>query len=140
MEFLIPELINIFQLLLYVIAIAGSTALTLWIKEKVGIERMRKISEQMHNEDSLAFRALMLVKEGIQESGLVEENLNKAAEWLSVELEKKGIKLSEQQIKDLLVSVFNQFKDAFIEEWEEIIVEDEETGEEITYLVRRKVA
>ncbi len=139
MELIIPSLIELLTVVIYILITAATGALTLWIKQKWGIDKMKRISEQMHNEESLAYRALMLVKESLIESGLVTDNLATATEWLSQELRKKGIKLTSQQIQDLLTSVFNQFKDSFIEDWEEITVQDQKTGEIITYQARRVI-
>lgn len=123
MEMIMPALIELLTVLIYVGIVAASGAITLYMKEKWGVEKMQRIAAELHNKESIAYRSLQLIQEGLKENGLVEENLLKASMWASKTLDKQGIKVEADEIQDLITSVYNEFKDQLIEDWEDIISE-----------------
>lgn len=125
MDALIPAITELLTVVIYILITALTSALVMFIKERFGVEKMLRIQTELENKESIAYRALQLIKEAIEESGLVQDNLDEATAWASAELAKKGINVTSQEIEDLIKSVYNEFKDQFIENWDEIIQEPE---------------
>ncbi len=136
MELILPALTELLQVLILAAVLAVTGLATAWVKERLGVEKMQKIEAQLRNKESIAYRSLMLIQEALQESGLVEDNLDRATEWASKELKKMNIKVTPDELQDLIKSMYNEIKDEFIEQWEEITVKDEE-GNEITYRAKQ---
>lgn len=55
----------------------------------------------------------------------MQENLDKATSWASEQLTKKGIKVTQQEIEELIKSVYSQFKYEFMENWDDVTKEPE---------------
>ncbi len=136
MELILPALTELLQVLILAAVLAVTGLATAWVKERLGVEKMQKIEAQLRNKESIAYRSLMLMREALEESGLVEQNLDRATEWASKELKKMNIKVTPDELQDLIKSMYNEMKDEFIEQWEEITVKDEE-GNEITYRAKQ---
>lgn len=136
MELILPALTELLQVLILAAVLAVTGLATAWVKERLGVEKMQKIEAQLRNKESIAYRSLMLMREALEESGLVEQNLDRATEWASKELKKMNIKVTPDELQDLIKSMYNEIKDEFIEQWEEITVKDEE-GNEITYRAKQ---
>jgi hypothetical protein len=125
MDALIPAITELLTVIIYILITALTGALVMFIKEKFGVEKMLRIKNELENKESIAYRALQLIKEAINENGLVQENLDKATSWVSEQLTKKGIKVTQQEIEELIKSVYSQFKYEFMENWDDVTKEPE---------------
>jgi hypothetical protein len=125
MDALIPAITELLTVIIYILITALTGALVMFIKEKFGVEKMLRIKNELENKESIAYRALQLIKEAINENGLVQENLDKATSWASEQLTKKGIKVTQQEIEELIKSVYSQFKYEFMENWDDVTKEPE---------------
>jgi|GEM_PF-6973035 len=125
MDALIPAIIELLTVLIYILITALTGALVMFIKEKFGVEKMLRIQKELENKESIAYKALQLIKDAINESGLIQENLDKATSWASEQLTKKGIKVTQQELEEIIKSIYNQFKDEFIEKWDDSTKEPE---------------
>ena len=130
MDALVPAVIELLTVVIYILITAATGALLMFLKERWGVDKMQRVALELQNKESIAYRSLQLIKEAIDESGLVQENLDKATAWASQELNKKGIKVTQEEIEDLIKSVYNEFKNEFIDGWEDIILIEEDEPEE----------
>ena len=89
MDALIPAITELLTVLIYILITALTGALVMFIKEKFGVEKMLRIQKELENKESIAYKALQLIKDAINESGLIQENLDKATSWASEQLTKR---------------------------------------------------
>lgn len=121
MEIIIPAATDFLSVIIYVLIFTISGIITIYFRERYGVEKMHRIADELKNEESIAYRSLMLIKESLQESGLVDDNLQKTTEWTSKILKNKGIRVKPDEVEDIIKSVYNEFKEQFIGDWTDII-------------------
>jgi LL-H family phage holin len=86
------------------------------INAKIGTENMNKIEQEINNASVLAQAAVSYIQQKYPDL-LNEEKKDKAVEWLTNEVNKYGINLTEEQIEGYLESALRNMKDAFGSEW-----------------------
>lgn len=109
-------IIEILRLVLPVVVtgLAG-TCISLIVK-KIGVENMKKVSEALANKESLASIAVRFVEQAyVDLHG--NDKLYVAVEWMSDQLQAKGIEVDEDEIIALIESALRKFKDEFGENW-----------------------
>jgi LL-H family phage holin len=87
-----------------------------WLKQKLGVEKLQKIQEELFTKKELALLAVKFVQQAYSDlSG--PEKYTKAAEWLADQTLKIGLKLDVDDIKGLIEAAIREAKDALGEEW-----------------------
>lgn len=112
------------ELLLNVVCIVGlilSYFIISLLKKKVGIENIKKIEAEIKNNQELAKLVVLYVQKYF-ETADSETKFNEAYIALSEILGKKGIALTETEIKVLIESALKILKKQFGDMWKEEIV------------------
>jgi len=91
-----------------------------WVEAKISVEKMRKITEALSNEQSLAVDAVrfaeqLSIKLGFQKKG--QEKYMKAFDWLEERLLEYGIEANASKIEGLVESALRLLQDEFGEQW-----------------------
>lgn len=101
-------------LLFLIIFLAG--LVIKWLKNKIGIERMKLAQAEWDNVKDLAAVAVKYAEQAYMAYGGAEKK-EKALAFLSRELAQLGIKVSSETLSDLIEAVLREIKDEFGEEW-----------------------
>lgn len=97
------------------------------LRRKLGTEKMRKIQEELNAKQELAVLAVRFVEQ-VYKDLHGEEKYQKAAEWLVSQAEKIGLKLTADEVKGLIEAALREMKDAFGEEWANVIEKKDTPG------------
>lgn len=97
------------------------------LRWKLGTEKMRKIQEELNAKQELAVLAVRFVEQ-VYKDLHGEEKYQKAAEWLVSQAEKIGLKLTADEVKGLIEAALREMKDAFGEEWANVIEKKDTPG------------
>jgi LL-H family phage holin len=97
------------------------------LRRKLGTEKMRKIQEELTAKQELALLAVRFVEQ-VYTDLHGEEKYNKAAEWLVAQAAKIGLKLTADEVKGLIEAALREMKDAFGEEWANVIEKKDTPG------------
>lgn len=87
-----------------------------YLRRKIGVERLKAIQEELVAKEDLVLIAVQFVEQAFKNAG-GEEKLNEALIWVLNEAGKRGIKVSEAEIKGMIESCLRAFKDVYGEEW-----------------------
>ncbi|ATW24192.1 phage holin [Candidatus Formimonas warabiya] len=113
---------DVFQVLICLLAVLLAGGLVWFIKEKIGVEKMKKISSELYANKELAAAAVRYAQQVFwNQAG--EIRYQKAAEWMSTQCKKVGLNIADSEIKTLIESALRAFKDEFGEEWGKAIAE-----------------
>lgn len=113
MEYLTPEVLDT---ILTTCASLISLFLVSFIRKKIGVEKMRKISEELMLKQELASIAVKFMQQVYGELN-GKEKYDKAVDWMTSELNLRGIKINSNEAKGLIESSLKTFKDTFGQEW-----------------------
>lgn len=108
---------NILYNLLLLIVTLAAAYLVVFLKKKVGTEKLKQIERELETKRELADIAVQFVEQVYKNVLHGEEKYNKAAEWLSAQFKKLGLEFTDTEIKGLIEAAVRSFKDAFGEEW-----------------------
>lgn len=87
-----------------------------YLRRKIGVERLKAIQEELVAKEDLVLIAVQFVEQAFKNAGS-EEKLNEALIWVLNEAGKRGIKVSEAEIKGMIESCLRAFKDVYGEDW-----------------------
>jgi LL-H family phage holin len=87
-----------------------------YLRRKIGVERLKAIQEELVAKEDLVLIAVQFVEQAFKNAG-GEEKLNEALIWVLNEAGKRGIKVSEAEIKGMIESCLRAFKDVYGEDW-----------------------
>lgn len=116
--------IELLQTVLYLVIITLVTVTIGWIKQKWGVEGLRKFDEELRAKQDLALIAVRFAEQAYTEFD-GPGKYNKAAEYLSSRLDEKNINVSEDEIKGLIESALRFTKDFFGNGWGRVLKQDE---------------
>lgn len=86
------------------------------IRQRIGVEGMKKIEQELTAKQELAMLAVRFVQQAYRDLG-GPEKYNKAAEWLVDMAAKQGLNLSADEVKGLIEAALRAFKDEFGNDW-----------------------
>jgi tyrosyl-tRNA synthetase len=117
------EIMDMLLNVIYSLIIVGMGALgTLtfsFLKEKVGIEKLERIKQELENKQKLAKIAVLFIQQVYKDYN-GEDKYNKAVEALVSLAVQNKIKLNENEIKLLIESALKSFKNEFGEQWKNV--------------------
>jgi LL-H family phage holin len=102
---------------LLILVTAGVGLLVELIRRKLGTENMRKIKSELETKQELALVAVKAVEQLWTGKLKGERKVAKAAEYISAQAEKIGLKISQYEIELLIEWAVRTMKDEFGEEW-----------------------
>lgn len=88
------------------------------IRRKLGLEKMKKIQEELQAKQELAALAVRFAEQAYKDLH-GEDKYNQAADWLAARARERGIKITSSEIKGLVEAALRAFKDEFGEQWAE---------------------
>ena len=106
----LETILNILLVVLSAIMPVLATWLMLWLKEKYGMEKIRKVEAELYTVNSMAHKAVRLAEDLIQGPGRGAERLTAACEWAEELLAEKGIEVKEGDIEFFVRAAFNEAK------------------------------
>ena len=125
MEETVSWLLNMVAILLTTVVFPVLSIILIgWAREKYGVEKLRRISDELENKESLAYRAVQLAFDMIRGPGKGEERLLFAIAWLEDQLSKKGINFNEGELEGFIRTMYVEFIMDFYENWQEMLKED----------------
>ena len=125
MEETVSWLLNMMAILLTTVVFPVLSIILIgWAREKYGVEKLRRISDELENKESLAYRAVQLAFDMIRGPGKGEERLLFAIAWLEDQLSKKGINFNEGELEGFIRTMYVEFIMDFYENWQEMLKED----------------
>lgn len=114
MEELILNLVYDIFAILITVAVALLVGL---LKEKLGVEGIKKVQEELLTKQELALLAVKAVEQlwgGVLHG---DEKVEKAAEYISTQAAKAGLSIKPEEIRTLIEWAVRTMKDKFGEEW-----------------------
>lgn len=100
---------------------------TIWLKETLGVERLKKIKQEWDQKQELAMIAVRFAEQAYWDYD-GKEKYEEALIFLSRELSQLGIKVSEETLEALIESALKQIKDEVGGSW---LHEDESEEEDL---------
>ncbi|AEO93296.1 gp25 [Bacillus phage G] len=99
--------------LLILVTTVGASYLVLFLKNKLGVEKLKKIQQESELLREVVEAGVRYAEQRFS-SG---EKLDEAAKWISERLGEKGINATPEEINGLIESTVRRFKDEFGNEW-----------------------
>ena len=109
----------VFRLLLALICIV-MPFIMIWLKSRLGIERMAKIEAELKLREDIVLLGVRFIE---QVYGDLDgpDKYNSAVNWIVIELGKVGIIVTEEDLQGLIESTIRALKDEFGEEWGHVV-------------------
>ncbi|MNJ90046.1 Phage holin protein [compost metagenome] len=118
-------LLAFLQDIAYALASIGAAFLIAFLKKKIGVAGMQKLAEQSYLIKEVVRTGVKYAEQAFQPG----EKAEKAVEWIVTTLGKKGIIVTEEEIKGLVEATVREFKDEFGENWANAVKNKEITEE-----------
>lgn len=106
--------------LMYILGLTLSYFIIVFLKKKIGLENLKKIENEYFINQELAKSVVLYVQKTLGNASN-EIKFNEACIALSEILSKKGIILTETEMKVLIESALKMFKKQFGDAWKEEI-------------------
>jgi LL-H family phage holin len=87
-----------------------------YVRRKIGIERLKAIQEELVTKQDLAMIAVQFIEQAYYKSD-GPTKLNEAMLWFIQEAGKRGIKVTDEEVRGLIEASLRAIKDALGEEW-----------------------
>lgn len=98
-----------------------------WLRRKMGVEKLRRIQEELQTKKDMALIAVKYVEQAWKgASG--PEKYNAAAAWLAAQAARAGITLSDDEIKGLIEWALRNIKDELGNQWADLLEGRKEAG------------
>lgn len=114
------QLLKLFYDLIILLSTLLATLAVAWLQKRIGIERLKKIENELKMKQELASMAVKFVEQ-VYRDLKGEEKYNKAAEWMVKRLQEMRIKITDDEIKGFIEAALRNFKDTFGEQWAKIV-------------------
>ncbi|GED72727.1 hypothetical protein BRE01_64290 [Brevibacillus reuszeri] len=101
---------DILENLLLSISILLASGVSYWIKQKVGKSKIDKFMATLDQKKELVSIAIKFVEVAYKDLD-GEVKYSKAVEWVKMELDKLGLKYTNDELKALIESTLKSFKD-----------------------------
>jgi hypothetical protein len=103
-----------YAIYLLIIALAGIAVE--WIRQKIGVEKMKAVSAMLLAHQELFMMGVSIVE---QKYKLLhgQEKVNKAIDIILKEAQERGVKITYSQVVDGIEWAVRTFKDQFGEDW-----------------------
>jgi hypothetical protein len=101
---------------LILLATVAAGYLGAWLRNRLGVEALKKIEAELAAKKELAALAVRFVEQ-VYRNLHGEEKYQKAAEWLAGRAQELGIAMTAEEMKGLIEAALRAFKDAFGEQW-----------------------
>lgn len=92
-----------------------------WMRRKLGVEKIRRIQEELLTKQELAFLAVQFAQQAYRDFD-GPQKYERAAQWMATQAEKAGFKVTPGEVKGLIEAALRQMKDEFGEEWGKIVI------------------
>ena len=116
--------VEFFQQIILMLLGAALTVLTTvaigWGTSRWGIDKMKKIEQELFNKEGLAYRAIWLAEDFAKGPGKAEERFDYAVKWATAQLTKRGMTVTEEEIHGFIRGVYAEIEDQVHEMRKEI--------------------
>ena len=108
---------------IYLLAAVAAAFVIGYLKQKLGVEKLRKFETQLLSKERLAELAVMFAQQAYKDLGGAQK-YNEAAAWFEDQCLQHGFEISDEEIKGLIEAALKSLKREFGEQWEEVVKDE----------------
>ncbi len=87
-----------------------------WLRRRLGLEKMKKINQELQTKQELAKLGVRFVEQTYKDLR-GKDKYNQAAAWLAARIKDRGMQVTAEEIKGLIEAAIRMAKDEFGEKW-----------------------